>query len=115
MLDTRFPDSTHAETLVRTANAVRRTQAKDAFWEPTAILHITRLITALRITKLENVSIDKLMEILTEQKGERLNKIVVALTSSTDAQAPGLVEHFLNFRGPNNGCSTTSGELFPPT
>ena len=34
-LDTRFPDSTHAETLVRTANEVRRTQSRDAFWEPT--------------------------------------------------------------------------------
>ena len=99
LLDTRFPDSTHAETLVRTANAVRRTQAKDAFWEPTAILHITRMITALRITRLENVAIDKVMEILIEQKGERLNKVVVALTRSTDAQAPGLVEHFLNFQG----------------
>ena len=99
LLDTRFPDSTHAETLVRTANAVRRTQSKDAFWEPTAILHITRLITALRITKVENVAIDKIMEILTEQKGERLTKVIMALNSATDPQAPGLVEHFMNFQG----------------
>ena len=99
LLDTRFPDSTHAETLVRTANAVRRTQNKDAFWEPIAILHIARMITALRLTKQENLSIDKVLEILTEQKGERLNKVIVALNRCSDPEAPGLIEHFMNFLG----------------
>ena len=96
LLDTRFPDSTHAEALVRTSNSVRRAESKEAFWEPTAILHITRAITALRIAQVETVSIANVLDVLTEHTGERLGKVIVALNKATHPEAPELVDHFLN-------------------
>lgn len=97
LLDTRFPDTTHAETLIRTANSVRKASSKDPFWEPTATTHIAQMISALRLQSDYPVSIASVLDLLIEQSADRLRNLITTLHQSTDPRAEELANHF-NYR-----------------
>lgn len=95
LLDTRFPDSTHAELLIRTAAAVRRAESKDAFWEPTAIAHIEKLLTGLRLSNgAFPVAITTIVDFLTDQRGRGLEQLAALLVESGDPLAQRISDHF---------------------
>lgn len=94
LLDMRFPDTSHAEMLIRTANSVRKAESKDPFWEPTATTHIARLITALRLQSHYPVSIATVVDLLTEQSAGRLRDLISVLRSQADPQAQEIADHF---------------------